>query len=292
MKFDSSYNLLDYDQFKAHSFFCMGGLCEVLVETKDKDLSNIIFNEVYKEAKRLESKFSRYRTDNIVYKINNAHGKPVKIDKETFRLLQFSNSLYKASDGLFDITSGVLRRAWNFDGKSNVPNTSEINSLLELIGWDKVRFDKKSLSLPKHWELDFGGVGKEYAVDSCCEKAKSISNTAALINLGGDISVTGPKNNQEPWLIEVDQSQKKIYLLEGGVATSGDKNRFVIHNGKRLSHILNPRTGWPIEDAPKSVTVIAQTCAEAGALSTLGSLMGNKCEEFLESEAEDFNVVR
>lgn len=289
---DSTHRYLDYGSFKAHSFFCMGGLCEVLVQTTNKEISEKVFSVVHKEARRLEKKYSRYDETNLVHKINNAHGKSVKIDIESFQLLKFSDALYHASQGMFDITSGILRKVWTFDGSENVPELEEIKPLLTKIGWDKVSFDKSSLRIPDGYQLDFGGVGKEYAVDSCTEKAKLMKLAPALINLGGDVAVTGPKKDGSPWNIDIDQSDEKVILFEGGVATSGDKNRFLMHHGKRLSHILNPKTGWPVQDAPKSVTVFASNCTEAGALSTLAMLNGKKCENFLKSEADQFKIIR
>lgn len=292
MKFDSTYKFIDYKTYKAHSFFCMGGLCEVLVETTSSSDSMMIFKDVYEEAKRLEKKYSRYRDDNIVSKINNSMGKSVEIDTETFSLLQFADSLHTASNGLFDITSGVLRKIWTFDGQSSVPSQKQVKQALKLIGWDKVKYDQSEVNIPKGWELDFGGLGKEYAVDSCCNKAKALDIAPSLINLGGDIAITGAKKNNTPWSIEVDQSDNVISLLSGGVATSGDKNRFILHKEKRLTHILNPKTGRPIEGAPKSVTVIANNCTEAGAISTISSLMGHECENFLKAEGKKFHVIR
>lgn len=288
---DPSHRYLDYGSFKAHSFHCMGGLCEVLVQTSSKETSEKVFAVVHKEARRLEEKYSRYVENNLVDKINKAGGKSVKIDSETFQLLKFADALYQASHGLFDITSGVLRKVWKFDGSENVPDKSEITPLLKKIGWDRVIFNKSKLEVPEGFEIDFGGVGKEYAVDSCAEKARQINLAPTLVNLGGDLAVTGPKKDAGPWSIDIDQSEEKIVLFEGGVATSGDKNRYLMHQGQRLSHILNPKTGWPVQEAPRSVTVFATNCTEAGALSTLSMLMGKDCEVFLKSEADQFKIV-
>lgn len=288
---DSTYRFIDYQNYKAHSFFCMGGLCEVLVETSDSEESKKIFTSVYDEAKRLEIKYSRYRDDNIVYKVNNSNGKKVSIDKETYRLLKFADSMYYASSGMFDITSGVLRRAWTFDGSSNIPPQTEINPLLNYIDWKKVIFDKKSVSIPEGFELDFGGLGKEYAVDKCADKAKMVSSVPTLVNLGGDIAVTSPKKDKTPWSIGFDESLEKLSLFSGAVATSGDKNKYLIHNGKRLSHILNPKTGWPVENSPRAITVVAPNCTEAGAMSTLALLHGAKAKEFLAEEAQEYRVL-
>jgi FAD:protein FMN transferase len=289
--FDLSVKFIDYGSYKAQSFHCMGGLCEVLMETQDTTLAKKIFAAVYAEAKRLEKKYSRYDATNLVHRINNALGEKVDIDDETYRLLMFADSLYKLSEGLFDITSGVLRKAWTFDGGSKVPTKEVLSELVKNVGWKKVKFDKKSVQIPSGWQLDFGGVGKEYAVDACCEKARSVSAVPTLVNLGGDIAVTGPKGNNAPWRIDVDQSKDMLSLLQGAVATSGDKNKFVMHENKKLSHILNPKTGWPVENAPRSVTVVAKTCVEAGALATLALLQGERAESFLKQEAESFKVI-
>lgn len=289
--YDDSYSFIDYHDFKAHAFHCMGGLCEVLIDTLDTKISDQIFQIVYAEAKRLEEKYSRYRIDNIVFKINNSHGSPVKIDKETYHLLRFADSLYVASNGMFDITSGVLRKIWKFDGHSLPPNQEKINDLLVCIDWKKVTYNKSSMSLPSQWEIDFGGIGKEYAVDSACNKVKTLFNIPTLINFGGDIAVTGPKKNGLPWKIEVDQSDRSVLLYRGGVATSGDKNKYILIDGVKRSHILNPQTGYPILGAPRSVTVVAANCSEAGALSTISLLMGEDCEAFLKAEAEEYYII-
>ncbi len=288
---DLSIQFLDYGTYKAQSFQCMGGLCEVLAETSDTVEAKKIFNVVYDEAKRIEKKYSRYDSTNLVHKINNADGTTIPIDDETYRLLTFAHSLYVVSEGLFDITSGVLRKIWTFDGSDKVPDPTLIRPLLQNIGWKNVKLTKNSVQIPSGWQLDFGGIGKEYAVDSCCELARKTSLAPALINLGGDIAVTGPKKDKSPWKIEVDQSDESLRLFSGAVATSGDKNKFVMHKNKKLSHILNPKTGWPIEGAPRSVTVVANTCVEAGALSTLALLQGPKAESFLRDEAKEYKIV-
>jgi thiamine biosynthesis lipoprotein len=289
--FDLSVKFLDFGSYKAQSFHCMGGLCEVLTETSDVSEAKKIFAAVYGEAKRLEKKYSRYDTTNLVYQINNANGRSVDIDDETFRLLSFADSLYNVSHGLFDITSGVLRKAWTFDGGSQIPDPALLSKLVQNIGWKKVKLDKKSVRIPTGWQLDFGGIGKEYAVDSCCEKARAVSSVPTLVNLGGDIAVTGPKRDKSPWRIDVDQSEEKLSLFNGAVATSGDKNKFVMQGDKKLSHLLNPKTGWPVEGAPRSVTVVANTCVEAGALSTLALLQGPNAERFLKLEATVFKII-
>lgn len=291
--FDESYKFVDHSNFKAHSFKCMGGLCEILIETPDKALSLEMFKTAYTEAKRIEQKFSRYDNANIISKINNANGKKISLDKETAKLIHYANQIFEVSNGFFDITSGVLRKVWNFDQSTNVPSQEDIKTILPQIGWEKAKLEKKALTLPKGFEIDLGGIGKEYAVDSCTSLLKeSFCNTPALVNFGGDIAVTGPKLNDMPWSVQVDSSDKEVKLFNGGLATSGDKNKFLLHQNKKLSHILNPKTGWPITDAPTSITVISNTCTGAGTLSTLAFLKAPHHKEFLDDEAEEYFILK
>lgn len=289
--FDPTYRYTDFNSYKAHAFMCMGGLCEVLIETSDKLISNQIFSLVYDEAKRIEKKFSRYETNNIIYKINNAEGKKVHLDKETSKLIHFADQIYRVSDGMFDITSGVLRKAWTFDQSSNIASEETVKELLKYIGWNKVKLEKKSITMPKHFQIDLGGIGKEYAVDSCIQIAKTNSAVPTLVNFGGDIAVTGPKINNLPWIVNIEGAPERYNLFFGGIATSGDKNKFLIHKGDKLSHILNPKTGWPLVNAPASITVVADTCTAAGTLSTLAMLKAPLHEEFLRDEAEYYFIV-
>ncbi|MCO5112991.1 MAG: FAD:protein FMN transferase [Bdellovibrionaceae bacterium] len=263
-----------------------------MVETQDKNQSLQVFQKVYQEVKRLEKKYSRYEKGNIIDQVNTANGKKIKIDEETFRLLKFADTLFHASHGMFDITSGVLRRAWIFDQSNNIPPNEQILPLLNLIGWQKVEFNKNFVRLPDGWQLDFGGIGKEYAADRGAQLAHELNLAPTLVNLGGDIAITGPKRNGSGWKIELDEEQDALILLSGGVATSGDKNKYLLQNGKKLSHILNAKTAYPVEDAPRSTTVVASTCTEAGALSTLSMLYGKDAEKFLKEEAQDFRVFR
>jgi thiamine biosynthesis lipoprotein len=276
-------------------FAAMASPCELLIETQDPLLSNHLTSLAYKESQRIEQKFSRYLPNNLIANINHSMGKAVAIDDETFRLLEFANSCFELSDGMFDITSGVLRKAWKFDGSDNVPTPDAVNVLMPHIGWRKVKYTQSSITLATGMELDFGGIGKEYAVD-CVAKlcAESAPTTSIVVNFGGDIQVTRPRHNKQPWHIgienpEDDNSTNKVLkIISGGLATSGDARRYLLKAGKRYSHILNPETGYPIENAARSVTVSAPHCIQAGLLATLALLNGVNAEAFLEDQAVKF----
>lgn len=285
------------DYFVGH-FDAMASSCEVLIDTSNKKLAKKITQLAADEVVRIEQKYSRYRDDSILQHINS--GASVEVDEETARLLDYAQQLYRLSDGLFDITSGVLRRVWHFDGSDNIPPASEIEALLPLLGWNKVKWQPPRIQLPAGMEIDFGGIGKEYAADRAAlsvsafiskQPSKSDRKTSVLVNLGGDLAVTGPRKNGQGWRVGVesgvDSSTTKTadFLLEkGGVATSGDANRFLEKDGRRYSHVLDPRTGWPVTGAPHAVTVIATTCTDAGMLSTLALLQGPDAENFLREQ--------
>ncbi|HEX5056524.1 MAG TPA: FAD:protein FMN transferase [Gammaproteobacteria bacterium] len=277
----------------------MASPCEVLVETEDREIAASLLQRVWDEAERIESKFSRYRQDNIVHRINTSDGRPVEVDAETAQLLDFAQTLYVLSEGLFDITSGILRTVWTFDGGNRIPDQSDINPLLPRIGWERAHWEMPFLSLQPGMQIDLGGIGKEYAVDRAIQIIRAHSDAPCLVNFGGDLAITGVRTNQQPWHVGIESafmpgtiSERGIALKQGALATSGDSRRFVLKNGVRYGHILNPKTGWPVAGAPRSVTVAAATCTEAGMLSTLAMLQGENCEQFLQNENIPFWCIR
>lgn len=271
----------------------MGSPCELLTEATSERSARVLASVVADEAWRIEDKFSRYLDGNIVQRINSAEGAMVQVDAETAQLLDFAANLFVLSDGLFDITSGVLRRAWTFDGGSTVPDNAAIRALLPLIGWNRVIWRSPAITLLPGMEIDLGGIGKEYAVDRAILKLRAESETPCLVNLGGDLAVTGPPVRSAAWTVGIEtmepgQSDTALRLRQGALATSGDARRFVRANGVRYSHVLNPATGWPVADAATSITVAADTCVRAGMLSTLAMLKGADAEAFLDEQAEQY----
>ncbi len=268
-------------------FRAMGGPCEVLAEIADEAQARKIVCGVAACAWRIEDKFSRYRADNVVARINASAGAPVAVDEETSNLLDFAALMHRLSDGLFDITSGVLRRAWTFDGGNRVPTQGEIDALLPLVGWSKLGWSRPIITMRPGMQIDFGGIGKEYAVDQAIQVAEELCDAAVLVNFGGDLAVTRARDGDRPWRVgieSVDHAARRIDLAAGALATSGDTYRFIDSQGIRLPHILDPRDGHPVRDAPRSITVAAPNCTNAGMLTTLAMLQGQGAERFLASE--------
>jgi thiamine biosynthesis lipoprotein len=281
----------------AGRFRAMASPCEVLVDGADERELRELTTLAARESWRIESRWSRYRKGNIVDRINSAGGLPVEVDEETARVIDFCSQLHATSEGCFDLTSGVLRRAWRFDAGRQLPDAGVIDALLSLIGWHRVDWCNPVLRLQPGMEIDFGGIGKEYAVDRSLALLSAATDKPVMINYGGDLAANRPRRNGTPWQVGIDSgvpdtATPVIRLTQGGVATSGDTHRHVEAGGQRYGHILDPRTGWPPPDAPRSVTVAGTTCVEAGALSTIALLHGAQAEDWLRSQNADFHVVR
>ncbi len=271
------------------SFEAMGSPCEILVETRNDDEARSLGELAAAEAWRIEDKFSRYVSGNIVARINAADGAPVTVDAETASLLDFSATLHELSGGRFDITSGVLREVWLFDGSDRVPTEEAVAAVTKRVGWHRAAWQPPTLRLDRGMEIDLGGIGKEYAVDRAAALVRDASAVGALINFGGDIAVARPRGDGPAWRVGIESvaapgAEAMIDLKAGALATSGDARRYLLKNGVRYGHVLDPTTGWPVADAPRSVTVAADTCTQAGMLSTMAMLKGADAEKFLAEE--------
>tara|TARA_R110001592_G_scaffold104699_2_gene294616 strand:- start:10881 stop:11837 length:957 start_codon:yes stop_codon:yes gene_type:complete len=286
------------DQLWSGQFQAMASDCQILLEGVNQQQAEELLSLAAIETWRIEHKFSRYKTGNVMDKINHAYYQAIAVDEETAALFNFADQCYQLSDGLFDITAGILRKIWKFDGSDKLPSHKQISDILPLIGWHKVKWQAPLIQLPEHMELDLGGIGKEYAVDKVClvlqHKAAQTHNASILVNFGGDLACSGPRLNGTPWEVAVESyryeqhSVLNVKLSQGAIATSGDSRRFLLKDGIRYSHILNPKTGQAISDAPHSASVAAPSCMQAGILSTMAMLQGKHAEAFLQAQDADF----
>jgi thiamine biosynthesis lipoprotein len=281
----------------AACFFAMASPCELLVETPDSEKALALGRIVESEARRIEAKFSRYRADSVVSAINRGAGTAVPVDAETAALIDYASHCHELSDGLFDITSGVLRRAWKFDGSDRVPAQAHIDALLTLVGFNRIAWRAPHITLQPGMEIDFGGFGKEYAVDCALALVEAQSDCALLVNFGGDLR-TNRSPAAGPWRVAIErpdterEARMLLEVTQGGLATSGDTHRYLIRDGVRYGHILDPRSGWPVRDAPRSVTVAASSCTEAGMYCTFAMLNGADAEKLLERAGVPFWCLR
>lgn len=288
----------DRGGYWAGQFQAMASPCELLMEVESEAEARGIADAAAAEALRIEQKFSRYRDDNLVHRINNPGGSSVEVDDEFADLLDFAERCWALSDGRFDITSGVLRNLWRFDGSSSTPAPDAVDKLLRHVGWNKLTWRRPFLTLPQGMEIDLGGIGKEYAVDRAASVASELTASSVLVNFGGDLAVTAPRREDRAWQVGIEQPDTPdtavhaIDIRRGALATSGDAKRFIMARGRRYSHILDPLTGWPVDGAPRSVTVLAGTCTEAGLMATLAMLQGPDAETFLEAQGVQFWCLR
>lgn len=265
----------------------MGGPCQLRIYAKSLEHSKRAIGAAITEIERLEQKYSRYRKDSLLTRINRSAGtgNSIVIDVETAGLFNYADTLCHESGGLFDPTAGILRRVWDFKSGS-VPTEAAVQQVLPLIGWQQLIREGRSVTLPHAgMELDLGGCVKEYACDSVVSVLHQAGIAHGLIELAGDIAVVGPQPNGDPWSIGIRHPRNKtaaiaqIPLRRGGLASSGDYERCVEIAGERYGHILNPHTGWPVKGLV-SVTVLAEQCLVAGSSATLGMLLPQ--EEALE----------
>ena len=267
----------------------MASPCEILLPSMSRHAALAMGAIAAQEAWRVEKKYSRYRDDSVTTWIHENRGSIIEVDEETASLIDFARQCFDLSEGLFDITSGVLRRAWTFDGSDRIPDAAAIERLLPLVGFDKLQWESPHLLLPAGMELDFGGIGKEYAVDRAYELLAARDWTPFLVNFGGDLRANRPPQHG-PWQVGVerpdtDREATMVLDLEyGALATSGDSRRYLLKDGIRYGHILHPSTGWPVLGAPRSVTVAASSCTEAGLLATMALLQGDRARAFLDDQ--------
>ena len=244
------------------------------------------------DVHRIEAKYSRYLPDSVTTRINQAAGgKPVAIDSETAALLRYADHCFRLSGGRFDITSGVLRRVWDFKRKPpHIPDAETLAATTGLVDWARVEWGDHSIRLPQAgMEIDFGGVGKEYAADRAATICIEHGVRNGLVNLAGDVRVVGPQADGSPWRIGIVHPRRPgeaiagIDLSSGSVATSGDSERYFELDGRRYCHILDPRSGMPVMHW-QSVSVIAPLCVVAGSCSTIAMLLEAGGREFLDAQ--------
>lgn len=304
-------------------FPAMGSRCELTLYDESPVEARRLASLLVDEVRRLEQKYSRYRQDSVTSAINASAGNNIGIDldKETEALFGHARSCFEQSGGLFDITAGLLSRAWDFRQRK-IPDAATIRRLRENIGLDRLSWRNARLRLPAAMEVDFGGIVKEYAADSAARLGRKLGILHGLVNLGGDLAVIGPQPGDRPWPVGIvdpeghqatdqqaagrgDQGQQenggadgggaimaRIELRSGGLASSGDYARFFDYGGKRCSHLINPQTGWP-STGMRAVSVAAPLCTVAGSMATIAMLMdSDAAESWLSDSGLPYSYMR
>jgi thiamine biosynthesis lipoprotein len=278
-------------------FSAMACDCEVRVAAVDEAAASQMAEQVKAEVRRIQAKFSRFDPGSVLSQINaNAGLAWTACDDETCQLLDYADALFSVSSGLFDITSGVLQRCWDFR-HGRLPEEAALAQARTLVGWQQVERKGSSIYLPRlGMELDFGGFGKEYAVDRGAEILRELGVEAGFINLGGDLQFLGPQPDGSPWLAGIrdpripGQLCATIPIYSGALATSGDYERYFDYQGVRYCHILHPGSGMPVEYW-RSVSVLAPLALAAGSYSTIAMLKQEAGLEFLQTQGTGFLAI-
>jgi len=246
-----------------------------------------------------EAKFSRFRPASLITRINAAAGGEwVPVDDEMDHLLDLAGDLYQRTDGILDPTILPLLRVWDWKKvHDKLPDAAEVRAALALTGWKKVQRRPGAVRLPEAgMGLDFGGFGKEYAVDFLTEIARRNGITDALVDLGRDIFALGGNGKHPFWHVGIEDGNTPgncwggVAVADHAVSASGDYARYFVHGGIRYGHILDPRTGWPVANGMRAVTVIARSCLEAGVYSTAVFVLGPRKGLHLASLARGVEV--
>ena len=272
-------------EFHQLAFHAMSTACRVNFRAASAAQARALQDEVLRWVAWFEARYSRFIPDSIISRINSAAGEHwVDIDPETEALFNLCNEMAFFTRGVFDPTALPLLRLWNWKAApSVVPDESAIHAAQELVGWRKINRRPGAMFLPRAGMcLDLGGIGKEYAVDRVLTMAMQRGVANVLVDFGNDVRVHGEPPERGAWHIGLEDPKAPgrcwtgVAVTDHAVATSGDYIRHFLHQGRRYGHIIDPRTGYPVNNGTLSVSVIAPHCTFAGILSTAVFVLGPK----------------
>jgi thiamine biosynthesis lipoprotein len=276
------------------AFHAMGTPCAIHYACDDAARAAAFERAAVEWVTAFEAKYSRFRENSLVSRINAAAGREwVEVDEDAEQLLRLCDTVCFLTQGILDPTMLPLIRLWNYKAENPaIPCDNEIDAARRLVGWRRVLRAPGKILLPEAgMALDFGGFGKEYAVDVVAQIAAGHGIADVLVDFGHDLRVAGKPPGRPAWHIGLEDPQKPgtsagSVALAGsrGIASSGDYLRSFMSNGRRFGHIIDPRTGWPVANGCIQATVIAGTCLHAGVLSTTAFVLGpQKGIEFIQS---------
>ena len=264
----------------------MGGRFDISIVAKDSLTAEKNITEVIAEITRIENLISDWKSTSQVSEVNqNAGIKPIKVDREVFELTQRAIKFSEITNGGFDVSFAAMDRIWKFDGSmTEMPSAEAIKKSVEKVGYKNIILDSVQSTIflkLKGMKIGFGALGEGYATDKCRTMMLEKGIKAGIINGSGDMSTWGKQPNGEDWKIGITNPFKPEKLLavvplnQGAVTTSGSYEKFVVFNGKRYSHIINPATGYPVTGLC-SVTIFGPHAETANGLSTSLMVLGQK----------------
>ena len=265
----------------------MGNGFEIAIQSQDKTWANTQIDVAIDEIKRIERLLTTFAQDSITNKINNNAGiKAIQVPDEVFQLIARCQRISDLTQGSFDISYGGFdKRFWNFDlSMKELPSVENAKQAVRLINYQNIILDNENQTVflkNKGMRIGFGGIGKGYAAEKAKQILKANGVESGFVNAAGDLTTWGFQENGKPWTIGIaDPNQgKKLFsslnITNTSVATSGNYEKFVMIKGKRYSHTIDPKTGFPVSGI-KSVTIITANAELADALATPVTVMGIK----------------
>lgn len=264
----------------------MGSKFEITLVDKDSLSAEKNIDKSVSEIRRIENLISEWNPETQISEVNrNAGIKPVKVDAEVFALTEKGIYFSQLTDGAFDISIVAMDKIWKFDDSMNeLPSEESIRNSVKNVGHQNIILDKTNSTIflkNKGMKIGFGSIGKGYTADKTRELMKSFGVKAGIINASGDISTWGTQPDGTPWAIGInnpfrdDTIAAVLYLKENAVTTSGSYEKYAEINGKRYSHIMNPKTGYP-STGLTSVTVVGPNATMANGFSTSVMVLGRK----------------
>jgi FAD:protein FMN transferase len=280
----------------------MGNRFEITVVAEDRIWANERIGAAVNEIRRIEQLLTTFKEDSQTSLINrNAGIAAVPVDQEVFRLIQRSLKISQLTQGAFDITyGGIDKKLWNFDTKmTSLPDAQYAKRLTRLIDYRKVILNENNFTVflkEKGMRIGFGGIGKGYAAEQAKALLKSQGVTSGLVNAAGDLAAWGYQPDGAPWTIGVADPRTanrvfaRLSITDLAVATSGNYEKYIIVDGKRYSHTINPKTGLPVTGI-KSVTVISSNAEIADAMATPVMIMGVETGLDLVNQVNDLACI-
>ncbi|HCL82943.1 MAG TPA: thiamine biosynthesis protein ApbE [Chitinophagaceae bacterium] len=267
------------------TFKLMGNRFQLSAVGEDADWANECIDAGIGEIQRIEKLLTTYNDESETAMINLHAGiRPVTVSEETLGIIERSIRISRVTQGAFDITYGsVDKRLWNFDTHLNaLPDKETAKKMARLINYRNIIVDRENSSVmlkEKGMRIGFGGIGKGYAADRAKQVMKGMGVRSGIVNASGDMTTWGMQPNGQPWTIGIvdPNARDKIFsymnITDMAVATSGNYEKYILVNGQKYSHTINPKTGLPIRGI-KSVTIISRNAEIADAMATPVMIMG------------------
>ena len=256
----------------------LGSPFEITVVEKDSMKANQYIDLAFAEVKRIENLISDWIPTTPISKINQQAGvAPVKVNAEVFELLERALKISKLTDGAFDVTYAAMDKIWKFDGSmTEMPSAEIIKKSVEKVGYEYLILNSKDTTVflqKQGMKIGLGGIGQGYIADQIKSKLIAVGCSSGLVNVSGDINTWGSQPDGKPWTVAIVNplNKNKVFatfpLIDSAVETSGNYEKYVMFNGERYAHIINPKTGYPAKGIV-SVSVFAKTTEVADAMAT------------------------